>query len=142
MARDHQDPLSPGLAMESQFSLHNEERPLDVNDNGSIEPFDVLLIVNHLNFEPVMPPAFLDVDGNGIITPFDAQQVINHLNEGQPVPANAIARQDLGAALYADERDSRELPTSQLEVASVTVESPRSRPTDLCIGRVESLFKS
>ncbi len=71
----------------NDFSPTNPTNALDVTGNGSIEPLDVLVIVNAINsigIGPVpTPPQFLgylDVNGNGLIDPLDALIVINYLN--------------------------------------------------------------
>ncbi len=69
--------------------------PVDVNDDGSVSPLDVLLIVNELNLRgsydlssllvaPNLPPSYFDVSGDAAISPLDALQVINDLNSQGP----------------------------------------------------------
>lgn len=62
---------------------------VDVDGNGSIEPFDALLVINELNrngtqvFNPFRPGervVWWDVSGDGFVSPLDALLVINHLN--------------------------------------------------------------
>ncbi len=76
------------------LSWHNAANPLDVDDDGAIIPFDVLLIVNELNEpqyrDPVtgeLPqppprpvPAFFDVNDDGFVAPDDVLLIVNHLN--------------------------------------------------------------
>ena len=107
----------------------NPVEPLDVNDNGLIEPVDALLVINELNLPmisepfdgllppivpPVGPPPFFDVDGDGHVTPTDAIRIINFHNEhvatlevvpgeGQGTVANAAAAElDSFGALALD----------------------------------------
>jgi Dockerin type I domain/Matrixin len=71
----------------NDFLPTNPTNALDVTGNGSVDPLDVLVIVNAINsigFGPVpTPPQFLgylDVNANGLIDPLDALVVINYLN--------------------------------------------------------------
>ncbi len=71
----------------NEFLPTNPTNALDVTGNGSVDPLDVLVIVNAINsigFGPVpTPPQFLgylDVNANGLIDPLDALVVINYLN--------------------------------------------------------------
>ena len=69
---------------------HNERNAFDVNDNNSIDPLDVLVIINDVNSQGVrellqdddetVPPAFLDVDDDGTVSPLDVLLVINKIN--------------------------------------------------------------
>lgn len=81
----------------------NPDNRLDVSRDGSVDPFDALLIINELNMRsiiapngqlpmaPVNPAFFYDVTGDGFVTALDALQVINSLNaaagEGPEDPA-------------------------------------------------------
>lgn len=78
---------------EAGGTWQNQRDPLDINDDGTVVPFDALLIINELNMpqyrDPTtsqLPPApdpvpfYFDVNGDGFVTPFDAIQVINFLN--------------------------------------------------------------
>ena len=69
----------------------NQENPLDVNNDGSFSPLDILRVVHELNAggarflthppsPPVMPPPFLDVNGDGYLTSADAVFAISCLN--------------------------------------------------------------
>jgi FG-GAP-like repeat/Dockerin type I domain/CARDB len=69
----------------------NSINSLDVNNDDSVSPIDVLLVVNKLNAEgaqvlPViltddaLPPPFVDSNGDGSVSPIDALLVINFLN--------------------------------------------------------------
>jgi Ca2+-binding RTX toxin-like protein len=69
---------------------HNEQNAFDVNNSNSIDPLDVLVIINDLNSQGVrelphdddetVPPAFLDVDDDGTVSPLDVLIVINKIN--------------------------------------------------------------
>jgi len=65
----------------------NAVHPEDVNANGTVEPLDVLIIINFLNSrkenvlstrDVVMPP-YYDVVDDGRVTPLDVLVVINYL---------------------------------------------------------------
>lgn len=70
---------------------HNFVNPVDINDDGSVSPLDVLLIINELNKRKVtdasgrLPDSratsnfFYDVNGDGFVAPLDAWLVINFL---------------------------------------------------------------
>ncbi|MCA9152801.1 MAG: cadherin-like domain-containing protein, partial [Planctomycetales bacterium] len=97
----------------------NQNNPLDVNDDGFVVPFDVLLVINEINLrgsrelepppittEPFSPPPFIDVNGDGFLSPVDALIIINYLNTGSSqlaakpaLAAVAAPAQDIGAAL-------------------------------------------
>lgn len=79
------------------FALASVENPwqnllaLDVNNNGTIQPIDALIIINDLNRNKIrdLPsrlagedqiPNFFDVSGDSKITPIDALIIINWLN--------------------------------------------------------------
>jgi len=76
----------------------NPSNRFDVNDNGVVDPNDVLRIINNLNsFGPHQltnepTPPYYDVDGNGLVTAIDVLQVINEINsrgngEGESISA-------------------------------------------------------
>ncbi|XZE56332.1 dockerin type I domain-containing protein [Planctomycetaceae bacterium SH139] len=82
------------LANESPWT--NPEDPTDVDNNGTTNPIDALIIINSLNtlgpriltepisYEPEVP-RFIDVNGDGRVTPIDALIIINILNrQGDP----------------------------------------------------------
>ena len=100
----------------------------DVNNNGSVEPLDVLLIINSLNAvgSRVLvgligrPERFYDVNGDNAISPIDALIIINRLNrivgaEGESRPIIApfgvkdIVVQSANADQRLVERESAEL---------------------------------
>jgi uncharacterized delta-60 repeat protein len=61
--------------------------PLDVSNDGSLNPIDALLIINRLNAGGLgaihdEPSALCDVNQDGSVTPLDALLVINALNAG------------------------------------------------------------
>ena len=94
---------------------HNPLVPHDVNGDGSIDPRDVLIVINLLNrssrpdlfssggpmnSEELASFAYYDVDGDGDISPLDVLRIINLLNnrkgngEGEFV-ANPMRSNDL-----------------------------------------------
>ena len=79
---------------------HNAARPSDVNDNGTVEPQDALILVNKLNAEgphllaapqDAYPTAgagmFWDVNVDDWVTPLDALNVINEINSSYVMAA-------------------------------------------------------
>ena len=77
----------------------NSFNPLDVDDDGTLTPRDLLVVINELNdggsrsLPPVAgtPSFYVDVDGDQAITPSDALLVINQLakiesGEVRPLP--------------------------------------------------------
>ncbi|MCA9121543.1 MAG: hypothetical protein H6822_15740 [Planctomycetaceae bacterium] len=72
------------------FPWQNRNNALDVNNDSSVAPIDVLQIINELNSfgshdlnfptSLVKPPAYFDVNGDNFVSPVDALQVINYLN--------------------------------------------------------------
>lgn len=115
------------IIADSEGEFTNLYNALDVNSDGSITPFDALLVINDLNasetgFREVsqttfalqggMPPEYyLDVNADSRITPFDALLVINRLNqmslasggsqaggEGEPAPVMELAEGEPDAA--------------------------------------------
>lgn len=72
---------------------HNYGFPTDVDNDGTTEPLDALIIINALNnggpfeLEEVVPyetglPKYYDVNGDGFVTPIDALIIINAINRG------------------------------------------------------------
>ncbi|MBU6175104.1 MAG: hypothetical protein KGQ60_14945, partial [Planctomycetes bacterium] len=66
----------------------NERNHLDVDDDRSISPLDVLILINELNskgsrkLDDIGPNSnqFLDVDDDGSVSPLDVLYVINWIN--------------------------------------------------------------
>ena len=66
----------------------NPVNPFDVNNNGDVDPLDVLIIINEINrngtraLNPNLDRAlqFVDVNRNGSIDPLDVLMVINEIN--------------------------------------------------------------
>jgi hypothetical protein len=69
-------PKSPA----SESLRHNFFDPLDVNDDGTSSPVDVLLVINVLNAGQVVSTDYIDVNNDDFATPLDALLVINRLN--------------------------------------------------------------
>lgn len=69
---------------------HNAGSPVDVIANGSVDPLDVLVLINFINaygtryldddVDEPRSPHFLDVDNDGSISPLDVVLVINWIN--------------------------------------------------------------
>ena len=83
------------LLLSGPADWQNPANPLDVNANGSVEPLDVLLIINELNVGRFhdrvglltvavqltpFPNTYFDSSGDRFVTPLDALLIINFLN--------------------------------------------------------------
>jgi VCBS repeat-containing protein len=98
-------PQSFTISVAKPRKWHNTNRPLDVNDDGSISPLDALIIFNRLNSvgpgqvpadAPLGPP-FLDTTGDNAVSPLDALLIFNVLNNPEGAgEGGAVVR--LGAA--------------------------------------------
>ena len=74
------------------LSWRNRRLNVDVNDDGDVNPLDVLLVINELNRGnssdllqrlselDINQPLFVDTDGDAYLTPLDVLIVINYLN--------------------------------------------------------------
>lgn len=102
------DDLSLDAGLVAGFPWQNASNSLDVNDDGSVAPIDVLQIINEINSSGphtlafptslVKPPPFFDVNGDNFVSPIDALIVINFLNEANP-EGEAVAA-DIGIAAF------------------------------------------
>jgi len=93
---------------------HNPILAQDVDDNGAVEPLDVLTLINEINENGIRtltvptledsPPPYWDVDGDGQIAPNDVLDVINYLNDQSRLSLRRLAESEaipdpLGLAL-------------------------------------------
>jgi hypothetical protein len=68
----------------------NPRNRFDVDDDKTVSPLDVLLLVNLLNVAgpslPIEalpgPPPYVDVNGDNLVSPLDVLEVINYINSG------------------------------------------------------------
>jgi Dockerin type I domain/Bacterial Ig domain len=76
----------------------NKHWALDVNNDGKLDPIDVLVVINALNrlgvvelnrLPPPGSPTFVDVNGDRMLTPIDALILINALNRQQNEPSGS-----------------------------------------------------
>jgi len=65
----------------------NPRNRFDVDDDGTVSPLDVLVLINLLNQAPSLPvdglpgpPAYVDVNADNRVDPLDVLNVINHIN--------------------------------------------------------------
>jgi hypothetical protein len=110
----------------SSDMFHNDQRPMDTNDDGVMGPIDALLVINHLNRQPSMllPSRavdssglrMVDVTGNRWVTPLDAMLVINRLNAGDTVESMTplIANEDFGNGFFS--MNATQLPAIDIDV--------------------------
>ncbi len=106
------------------FPWQNPINALDVNNDGSVSPIDVLLVVSDLNkngsrdlpnppVPPKVPPPFLDVTGDNRVSPVDALTIITYLNggsgegegEGEAGPAMVELADSRTVGLFAQNAD-------------------------------------
>jgi len=74
-------------------SYQNPRNRFDVDDDGSVSPLDVLVVINTLNLRGIrllgptdFGPPFIDVNGDNSVDPIDVLQVINYINRrSQPL---------------------------------------------------------
>ena len=88
-------PLQLSLArINNRSPWQNRLNPLDADRGGSVDPLDVLVLVNTINNEsarilPIPRPASTlvlpdyDIDGDGTLNPLDILAIINFLNNGR-----------------------------------------------------------
>jgi hypothetical protein len=106
------------LLLNGPANWQNPLNGVDVNANGSVEPQDVLIIVNELNDPqfhnatgllteaaqvPVFPNLFYDVLPDGFVVPLDALRIVNFLNAGEAGGSEGeLAARDLFFAKSGD----------------------------------------
>ena len=97
-ALDFQDPPVPNANLHSELSASagsiaasvytNLQNPLDADNDGTVSPLDILLVINWLNNSHGLTPnkilakhpLFLDVNSDGFASPLDVLIIVNHLN--------------------------------------------------------------
>jgi hypothetical protein len=117
---------------------HHPLDPLDVGNNGSVEPLDVLLIINEINSPnfttsdrhlvdasglSIFPGFFYDVTNDSFLSPLDALVIINFINSRTPGEGESSAVEgDTASVLFAS-------PVSATDSSPVgrVVEPPRTR---------------
>jgi hypothetical protein len=82
---DVPDNLSSTMQITIGNDYHNPGVAQDADANGSVQPLDVLVIINYINSHPnVTTPLgtsfYVDVSNDGIVSALDVLQVINLLN--------------------------------------------------------------
>jgi len=103
----------------------NQSRRHDTNNDGLVDLFDVLIVINEinrtgsraLNANDAVPPPFLDVDGNRILDPIDALVIINFIN-GQGAGGEGESR---------DEAQANESVSSSFDLDDWTTRNRRRR---------------
>ena len=101
---------------ETPNQWHNVPTPFDVNNDGSVVPLDVLLIINQLSrlgtvLLPVVSQtvtSFVDTNNDYYLSPIDVLQVINFLNRRSPsgegeAPASTTAQSSALSIWLSDE---------------------------------------
>jgi hypothetical protein len=103
----------------------NQSRRHDTNNDGLVDLFDVLIVINEinrtgsraLNANDAVPPPFLDVDGNRILDPIDVLVIINFIN-GQGAGGEGESR---------DEAQANEIASSSLDLDDWDIRNRRRR---------------
>lgn len=115
-------------------SLHNFLLPLDVNDDGRVEPIDALVILNRINRGVAGSVSdaskFFDVNDDGVVAPIDALRIINSLNrqdEGNTF-RTAIGRITNAAGVRSVTRLTRSDAGVEFEVRVQNAEPAQSLP--------------
>ena len=114
----------------------NTDVPADVNGDGTVTPFDALLIINYLNRHgagPLPIPAeaprmYFDVAGNDSVAPLDALLVINALNRLARATGEGESGED---QLTTPGSDGVGVPIVRLEVFEKPERHPQPRQLDL-----------
>jgi hypothetical protein len=107
--------MAAPLYGESPNPFHNSSNPLDVDNNGSIRPRDVLLIANRIQTQnsPALaglregPSYFWDTSDDNRVTPRDALLVVNHIltvPEPSSIVTGALAAVALGGYCWRKRR--------------------------------------
>jgi hypothetical protein len=104
--------------------LQNEVLPLDTNGNGSVDPLDVLTVINYINSSPTMVvpnrvssdtrESSVDVTGDNVVSPTDALVIINQLNSGSEGTMPLIAEDDYFERTLP--ATATEFPASEIDV--------------------------
>mgnify|MGYP001200519908 CR=1 FL=1 len=123
-------PARVTIAVNSAHPFHNSQAPMDVNDDGTVNAQDVLMIINDINangmrelpaerIEGAVAP-MPDVNRDNRVTPIDILIIINYLNE------LAAAEGEGEAAPFAkDMAPSRQMSTAGKETPSQQMTVPR-----------------
>lgn len=104
---DHQISASSRIeVLPNRHPWQNPTSPLDVNNDGTHNAMDALIIINHLNTHGSHRadgiainspssgmPSFIDVNGDGYVGPIDALIIINQLNKNGSGTAEGAGRE-------------------------------------------------
>lgn len=87
--------ITAAVRVEVKRSWHNQEQPMDVDQNGRVAPLDLLRVVNLIgehgavSIETLDTTAgdavFADVNNDGRLSPRDALLMVNHMSERKPM---------------------------------------------------------
>lgn len=101
----------------------NPRSPLDVDNDLTISPLDVLSVINYINSNAsgllptsgISPPPYYDVDADGYASPLDVLAIINYINQkgsGGEGESSAISTRD---RLFSEENSLHEIRTPSLD---------------------------
>ena len=124
-------PARVTIAVNSAHPFHNSQAPMDVNDDGTVNAQDVLMIINDINangmrelpaerIEGVVAP-MPDVNRDNRVTPIDILIIINYLNELAAAEGEGEA-----APIVKEMVTGRQVSTAEKELSShqMTVSRP------------------
>lgn len=123
-----------GAAMTEQKPWQNHRDRFDINDDGFVVPFDVLIMINEINDSGprTLPPPtgttlaapYWDCSGDNFLSPVDVLQVINFIEEAN---AEGEAPGELpqgGTTLIAALPTAEPLSTTELDSITTTTVEP------------------
>jgi VCBS repeat-containing protein len=129
-------PARVTIAVHSAHPFHNSQAPMDVNDDGTVNAQDVLMIINDINANGIreLPAERIegtvapmpDVNRDNRVTPIDILIIINYLNELAAAEGEGEA-----APLVKELVPGRRVNTSGQEVPSHQMTVPRPLETTM-----------
>lgn len=138
------DPTTCGGSESEASPLQNTVNQLDVNNDGSVSPIDVLMVVNYLNsagvdamaeapndeIQPVAPREtdlkwmYVDVNGDRSASALDALLIINHLNRQTTVQSEGGWSLDSRASSNAQKDDAEQSELTDFAASAQTAAFP------------------
>ncbi|MGE0761180.1 MAG: dockerin type I domain-containing protein, partial [Pirellulaceae bacterium] len=130
-------PTGGAMTAEGETPLQNPSNRVDVDNDGTVAPFDALLVVNRLNRSAggakgeTGGAVYPDVNGDGQVTPLDVLAIVNYLNrqtgrDGEGEGATPVASNMLPSDTPAVHRDKM---TGELDQGTFLAAEPRAVAT-------------